>query len=95
MNREFYSNQARRDAIVAAKTAHRPLSIWELDQFHIGLQDLPDVSRDYYEEHSPEAEFTFRRGEGKFTPEVGKRYGIVRESFTVQDGRTVVVGQWK
>jgi len=94
MNHEFIQRMARATAIRAAKVSHRPLSVWPGDVEVLELDDLPDVSRDYIEEHTPTGTVTVRKGEGiDFT--VGMRYGVIMQSFTVGEGLVSTVGVWK
>ena len=84
---------ARAASIRAAKVSKRPLSVWPGDAEVLHLDDLPSVSKEYVEEHRPTGTITVGRGEG-IDFQVGLRYGVLMQSFSVEHGLVTTVGVW-
>jgi hypothetical protein len=93
MNKEFTVRMARAASIRAAKVSKRPLSVWPGDAEIITLDDLPGVSKEFVEEHKPAGTVTVRKGEG-IDFQVGLRYGVLMQSFSVEQGLVTTVGVW-
>jgi hypothetical protein len=93
MNREFTQRMARAASIRAAKVSKRPLNVWPGDAEVLHLDDLPSVSKEYVEKHRPTGTVTVRKGEG-IDFRAGQSYGVLMQSFSVEQGLVTTVGVW-
>lgn len=95
MSSEYAVAEARAVSLRDAKLRKVPLQIWPGDAENLTVASLPDVGHEYIETH-PEYVTYIRYGNERLDFEVGKRYGVVEQSFDVKRRQVVVtVGVWE